>query len=465
MRDTVIQSDEDTIRHLADQAGTLAVSIAEAQGHTDDAAREVARQKDDFAALSAEAASMLAASHEVAEATAAATEATALARDRTTRALAAAERLSQGAGDLSAEMEGVTQKANGLSSALDQVRRVAEEIATIAQVTNLLALNAQIEAARAGSAGRGFMVVAQEVKSLSAKTAAATEIIGRSLALLDTQSGLIGAATASANARARTMTEETASLRQVMQDVAAGMADVDAQQGRIDGTRRETARSIAAVESGIQRLSEASNRSAAGLEGSSNNFAAIVDAAERLTAHFTRLGVETVDTPYITAAQSAASRIGAVFEAAIAARIVTPGDLFDETYRPIPGSDPQQVVTRFTALTDALLPEIQEPLLGLDERVVFCAAVDRNGYLPTHNRKFSQPQRPGDPVWNAANCRNRRIFDDRVGLAAGRSTRPFFIQAYRRDMGGGAFVMMKDVSAPITVQGRHWGGLRLAYRV
>jgi methyl-accepting chemotaxis protein len=122
------------------------------------------------------------------------------------------------------------------------------------------------------------------------------------------------------------------------------------------------------------------------------------------------------------------------------------------------------VTTRFVALTDRLLPPVQERLLGLDPCVVFCAAVDRNGYLPTHNRKFSHPQGP-DPVWNAAHCRNRRMFNDRTGLAAGRNTRPHLLQTYRRDMGGGNFVLMKDASAPITVRGRHWGGLRLAYRI
>ena len=47
--------------------------------------------------------------------------------------------------------------------------------------------------------------------------------------------------------------------------------------------------------------------------------------------------------------------------------------------------------------------------------------------------------------------------------AAGRNERRFLLQTYRRDMGGGQRVLMKDLSAPITVQGRHWGGLRLAY--
>jgi methyl-accepting chemotaxis protein len=139
-------------------------------------------------------------------------------------------------------------------------------------------------------------------------------------------------------------------------------------------------------------------------------------------------------------------------------------DLFDEDYRPIPGTDPEQVLTRFTAFTDRVLPPVQEPVLGFDARIVFCAALDRNGYLPTHNRIYSQ-QQGDDPVWNAANCRNRRIFSDRTGLGAGRNTRPFLLQTYRRDMGGGNFALMKDLSAPITVRGRHWGGLRIGYKV
>ena len=66
---------------------------------------------------------------------------------------------------------------------------------------------------------------------------------------------------------------------------------------------------------------------------------------------------------------------------------------------------------------------------------------------------------------NAAHCRNRRIFNDKVGLRAGRSTDPILLQTYRRDMGGGQFVMMKDLSMPIEIAGRHWGGLRLAYKI
>jgi methyl-accepting chemotaxis protein len=186
-------------------------------------------------------------------------------------------------------------------------------------------------------------------------------------------------------------------------------------------------------------------------------------ASQRVVALTAQTDVETVDTKFINKVKELAGHVGSLFEAAVRDGKLTQQQLFDRNYRPIPGTDPQQVMTGFTEFCDRVLPEIQEPMLNFDPKVVFCACVDNNGYLPTHNKKFAQPQGK-DPVWNAANSRNRRIFDDRVGLSAGRSTEPFLLQAYRRDMGD-SYVMMKDVSAPIFVQGRHWGGVRLAYKV
>jgi methyl-accepting chemotaxis protein len=138
-------------------------------------------------------------------------------------------------------------------------------------------------------------------------------------------------------------------------------------------------------------------------------------------------------------------------------------DLFSDAYTPIEGTNPPQYMTPFVTFTDMALPAVLESAFDLGDNVLFSAAVNRDGFLPTHNRKFSRPQGP-DPVVNAAQSRNRRFFDDRVGLGAGRSTAPYLVQAYRRDMGGGAFVTMKDISAPIIIQGRHWGGLRIGYR-
>jgi methyl-accepting chemotaxis protein len=206
------------------------------------------------------------------------------------------------------------------------------------------------------------------------------------------------------------------------------------------------------VSEGTDKLSEAQAR-AESILGFSEDF--ILFMAES--------GAETPDTPIISLCRRTAAEVGAMFERAVAAGEITMNDLFDDRYAPIAGTNPQQHTTRFIRLTDRKLPPVQEPLLTADPRIVFGAAVDRNGYLPTHNQKYSHPQ-GSDPVWNSANCRNRRIFNDRTGLSAGRSTRPFLLQTYRRDMGGGHFVLMKDVSAPIMVHGRHWGGFRIGFK-
>ena len=108
----------------------------------------------------------------------------------------------------------------------------------------------------------------------------------------------------------------------------------------------------------------------------------------------------------------------------------------------------------------------------MSAKVAYRIAVERNGYGVGHNHKHNQkhnqnnkqPQRAGDVAWNAAHCRNRRIFNDRTGLASARNQRPFLLQTYRRDMGGGQFIVMKEAAAPISAGGRHWGGLRLAFK-
>jgi methyl-accepting chemotaxis protein len=113
--------------------------------------------------------------------------------------------------------------------------------------------------------------------------------------------------------------------------------------------------------------------------------------------------------------------------------------------------------------TDRVLPPIQDPVQKADPRIVFCVAWAKGGYLPTHNPDYSKPQGK-DPAWNAANCRNRRLFNDRAVQKVGANTKPFLLQTYRRDMGGGKFVLMKDLSAPIFVNGRHWGAFRIGFR-
>jgi methyl-accepting chemotaxis protein len=162
----------------------------------------------------------------------------------------------------------------------------------------------------------------------------------------------------------------------------------------------------------------------------------------------------------------ASAEVTACLEQLVAEKSVSASDIFDTEYAAIPGTDPVHFRTRYLeALERSPLAGIMERYLKLDERMLYCCAADRNGYMPLHGRNYSQPQRPNDPAWNIAHCRNRRIFDDRTGLSAVRNTRPYLMQTYPRDMGTGIVIMCKEIAAPIRVQGKHWGGFRMAYKI
>ncbi|KAA0574095.1 methyl-accepting chemotaxis protein [Azospirillum sp. Sh1] len=169
------------------------------------------------------------------------------------------------------------------------------------------------------------------------------------------------------------------------------------------------------------------------------------------------------DSAIIRTVQDTAAALGKALDGALSNGSIGEEALFSTELSTVPGTEPEQCLAPFTELTDRLFPAIQEPVLASNPRFQFCAAVNAVGYLPTHNARYSEPQRPGDTAWNAAHCRNRRVFADRSGLAAARNTRPFLLQAYRRDMGGGQMVRLKEIDAPIVVRGRHWGNLRLAF--
>ncbi|MHC2433251.1 methyl-accepting chemotaxis protein [Bradyrhizobium sp. USDA 4451] len=167
----------------------------------------------------------------------------------------------------------------------------------------------------------------------------------------------------------------------------------------------------------------------------------------------------------VTRAMEAGHALSKIFESGLASGAITLDDMFDTDYVEIAGTNPVQYRTKMLDWADRALPALLEAFLAKDKRLAFCATVDRNGYLPVHNKIYSHPQRPGDVAYNTANCRNRRIFNDPAGLAAARNQRAYLVQSYARDMGNGTTVMMREIDVPIRVRGRHWGGFRTAYRL
>jgi len=148
------------------------------------------------------------------------------------------------------------------------------------------------------------------------------------------------------------------------------------------------------------------------------------------------------------------------FEKLLSINRLNKNQLFDTFYIPIPDTYPQKYHTQYDQISDEALRGILDKYLDMDKRIVMVVAIDVNGYVPTHNSRYTKPLTK-DPDYNAANNRTKRIIDDVTGLAAAKSTDPYLLQKYNRDTGE----HLADLSVPIFIAGRHWGALRIAYRL
>jgi methyl-accepting chemotaxis protein len=500
------------------------------------------------------------------------TDRTSAAQGTATNFAQAAEKFTQSAVGIGAQVRDAGKLADLASAAASEARanvdRLSESsaaignvvnlIAQIARQTTLLALNSTIEAARAGEAGRGFAVVATEVKALAVQTQSATEEITRKIEALQKD------AAGSADAVHR-ISQAIEAIRPVFDHVNGAVAEQNRTTGEISDNAASASHFIASVGDSAAEIDSATKAAEAHGESVASAGKAVTTFAQklkarcavllrrgdqegrrknpplpchlkieietpsgviaapvyeisaegilisgpeaaqlppnqslkatlegigacriRLTDHgktgararFEALNAELAEkiedqlwtihaenTEFVTRAMEAGAELTKIFERAVASGAISIDAMLDTNYVEIPGSNPVQYRTKFLDWADRALPAFQEAFLAKDKRMTFCAMVDRNGYLPVHNKIYSHPQRPGDVAWNTANSRNRRIFNDPAGLAAGHNQRAYLVQSYARDMGGGNTVMMREIDVPIRIQGRHWGGFRTAYKL
>lgn len=175
--------------------------------------------------------------------------------------------------------------------------------------------------------------------------------------------------------------------------------------------------------------------------------------------------IERSYRPLIERAQDFAREVAAAMEAAIEKGLIAEEELFEANYAPVPESEPLQHLSPSLPALEVVLPPLLERTLASDPRLVFAVPSDRNGYVPVHHTGTSQPQRSYDPAWNAVHACNRRILDSRSGISASRSVRPFMVQLCHHDFGNGCSEALNEINAPLRVRGRHWGGVRMAYRL
>ncbi|MBU0806945.1 MAG: methyl-accepting chemotaxis protein [Gammaproteobacteria bacterium] len=360
---------------------------------------------------------------------------------------------------LSAQTATSRELIDGLSSRTEQIEKVTQVIQSIASQTNLLALNAAIEAARAGELGRGFAVVADEVRNLAGRTSSATEEVAQIVGDIRQQSAAVVSHMQQQAEQLTQAAQQVEHTGEQLQGIAELAEDVEAQVGQIDSGTRHNHERLAELSVAVGQLRGDVDDSEGQTRQLSNAAERLVGQAESISEQLAEVGLDDYHQRIFDLARNAAAQIAAQFESDIQAGRVSVSDLFDRHYQPIAGSFPAKYSTRFDRYADQVLPTIQEPLLSQHEGLVFAIACTPQGYVPTHNNAFNHPP-CGDRAVDTLKSRSKRLFNDRTGIRCGSHQKPLLLQTYMRDTGE----LMHDLSVPIMVQGRHWGGLRLGYK-
>jgi hypothetical protein len=362
----------------------------------------------------------------------------------------------EGMARLKKQVQSIAESMLQLGENSQQIGGIVEIIDEISDQTNLLALNAAIEAAGAGEAGKRFAIVAQEVKRLAERTVEATRQI----------KGLIEEIQKATNSTIMVTEEGTKAV-----DKASGLVDKVQQSftsimGMVEDTSRtakEITLSTQQQTSACEQMADTMNEVrdvAQQVAGSARETEKAIAEIMELTEKLQDLMEEELQSKGKSEALSGARIMERVLVDAVDSGRFTQAEIFDENYMPIPGTDPQKYHTKYDTYLDETIQAIEDEYKEKDNQVVFAVLVDRNGYLPTHNSKYSQPL-TGDKERDRVCNRTKRLFNDPVGLAAARNRQELLMQIYYRDTGE----KMWDISAPVYVKGKHWGAFRIGYTI
>nr|WP_324172743.1 methyl-accepting chemotaxis protein [Sulfurimonas sp.] len=350
-----------------------------------------------------------------------------------------------------------SQKVSELSKKSVDIKRVTDVIDDIAEGTNLLALNAAIEAARAGEHGRGFAVVAEEVRNLAEKTVDATREVDMSISQMQED-------TEEVTKEIKTLSVQIGDGVSRIEEVASQINDFLEQSKYIEEKISQIASNASTNNSDVNEIATSIKEFSIGLqEGTvemkkiSESTHELIYAAESSYESVSEFALDEYHENIYNLGTNAASKIEKLFEDAIKKGQLSESNLFDRNYKQIENTSPQKFSTAYDKFCDTNLPAIQEKVL-LDKTVGYAIVTDNKGYVPTHNNKFAQPL-TGDYDKDLVGNRSKRIYDDRTGSRCGSHTKRLLLQTYLRDTGE----TMHDLSVPIYINGKHWGGFRIGY--
>ncbi len=389
------------------------------------------------------------------------------------------------------------------SRQIDDVTSVIEEISAR---TNLLAINASIEAAHAGDSGRGFAVVAAEIKRLADSTKKSARDIAT---LIDSVGGAIESARIATQQNAENVVEfsgESLDVRDDLTKVADIVGTSSDQVAAIAAAVEEQSTTLHVVSGNIEELSRHAQESAKHAAAARGlDLGAINSTVFSVIGRY-RLG--TFVDQVRDWAEVFAQGVEAVLEQTVASGRASLSDVLDLSYEEYTlvtarslsrlfnvdrltqaGFTPPKYRTRVDHLFDAALMPVCDACAERDSKIVYASVHDINGFSVMSARALRQDI-TGDPAADLVGNRIKRIFEDDLGLRSARvalgsagsrvpkraarkafveaavdlrrsaGQRPWLMQTYARDTGE----ILDDFAMPIYCRDQRWGGIRVGFQ-
>ncbi|MBK3507256.1 MULTISPECIES: methyl-accepting chemotaxis protein [Pseudomonas] len=253
-----------TIQHIAGSATQLASAAEELSAVTEEASRGLQQQNNEIDQAATAVNEMTAAVEEVArnavstsEASSQSNQAAREGRDRVVETVGAIQTMTQDVQTTSVMIEGLATQGRDIGKVLDVIRAIAEQ-------TNLLALNAAIEAARAGEAGRGFAVVADEVRALAHRTAQSTQEIEKMVAGIQTGTGEAVQSMQQSNQRTQSTLEMARAAGVALEQITQSISLINERNLVIASASEEQAQVSREVDRNLVNIRDLATQSAAG---------------------------------------------------------------------------------------------------------------------------------------------------------------------------------------------------------
>ena len=356
------------------------------------------------------------------------------------------------------ELEGFTQ-------AIEHVAAVSGQLDAIARQTGMLAINASIEAARAGTAASGFAAVASEVKRLAGSAREATASVRGGIERLDGSARRVVGDMRSGAERGRAVRSRTGEITGALERIAALVVQFDQRSTAIERTGMDVTRHVGTLDAGLGSFIQRGTENAAELARTRGRLDELELASNRMLDQVAHSGIATPDHRFIDMAREGAEHVRTAIRRALDEGGLVEADLFDTAYRAIADSDPPQFLTGFVPFADRVIQPLLDAQTARDPAIVGCCLIDRNGHLPTHISARCHPPRPGDRRWNLEHARNRQIFMDRQTRDALDRDGDWFLYTYRQDLGDGRYRPLRSVFVPLHFAGRRWGCYELGYLI